>query len=239
MKKYEIETENLIYQKRNFWGQYFSRAFILFCGIIAVFIILFSFVYENAPVYGVSMQPNLNHLGADKSDQVYINKFSKYGYGDIVVLAKSSGIDSNHIIKRVVGLPGDVIEIKQDSEGIFLYRNDERIVEDYIFNISTGGDPNNIGMYATLENYLDFKVKVKNNPDNYSVVFDTKGRLVLQKDQIFVLGDNRGYSLDSSFYGPFTNDSVVGKVDFIIPYGTAPLYYFLKYYTGIDLTFLK
>ena len=235
MRKFEVETENLIYEPKNFWVQYLSRAIILVCAYIALFIIGFTFIYESAPVYGVSMQPTLNPLGSTKSDTVYINKFSEINYGDIVVLAKKSSIDINHIIKRVIGLPGDTIEIKQVEDGIFVFRNGEKLVEDYIYNIATSGDPNNKGMAATLEAYIQFRHSVYENPDNYEAVFDKNGRLVVQEGQVFVLGDNRGYSLDSSVDGPFSMDTVVGRVDFIVPYGVVPFYYFLDYFTGINL----
>ena len=235
MRKFEVETENLIYEPKNFWVQYLSRAIILVCAYIALFIIGFTFIYESAPVYGVSMQPTLNPLGSTKSDTVYINKFSEINYGDIVVLAKKSSIDINHIIKRVIGLPGDTIEIKQVEDGIFVFRNGEKLVEDYIFNIATSGDPNNKGMAATLESYIQFRHAVYENPDNYEAVFDKNGRLVIQEGQVFVLGDNRGYSLDSSVEGPFSMDTVVGRVDFVVPYGVVPFYYFLDYFTGINL----
>ena len=110
-----------------------------------------------------------------------------------------------------------------------------KIEEDYIFDFLFCDDPHNYGMYATLQQYLDLINNVKKYPNNYpNVVFDD-GWLVLQKDQIFVLGDNRGYSEDSSALGPFNKNKVVGRVDFIIPHGVVPFYYFLKYYTGIDL----
>ena len=235
MRKFEVETENLIYEPKNFWVQYLSRAIILVCAYIALFIIGFTFIYESAPVYGVSMQPTLNPLGSTKSDTVYINKFSEINYGDIVVLAKKSSIDINHIIKRVIGLPGDTIEIKQVEDGIFVFRNGEKLVEDYIYNIATSGDPNNKGMAATLEAYIQFRHSVYENPDNYEAAFDKNGRLVIQEGQVFVLGDNRGYSLDSSVDGPFSIDTVVGRVDFVVPYGVVPFYYFLDYFTGINL----
>lgn len=235
MKNFEIETENLIYVKHNFWLQFLSRAIVLICAYVAIIIIGFSFVYESAPVYGVSMQPNLNPLGSTKSDTVYINKFSNFSYGDIVVLEKTSAIDINHIIKRVVGMPGDTIEIKQVEDGIFVFRNGEKLVEDYIYNIATSGDPNNKGMVATLEAFIQFRHNVYTNPDNYNAVFDKNGRLVLQAEQVFVLGDNRGYSIDSSADGPYMLDDIVGKVDYIVPYGVAPFYYFLNHFTGINL----
>ena len=235
-KNFNVETENLIYVKKNFWVQYFCRAIVLMCAIIASFIICFTIAYETAPVYGVSMQPNLNKLGATKSDVVYIHKFAKVNYGDIVVLEKKSNSDVDHIIKRVIGMPGDVIEIKQDDNyEVSVYRNGEKLVEDYIFNIATSGDPNNLGMMQTLDNFIKFKHSAMLNPDNSNAVFDNKGRLVLQKNQIFVLGDNRGYSIDSSVEGPFSLDSVVGRVDFVVPYGVVPFYYFLNEFAGINL----
>lgn len=239
MKQNYVETENLIYQKKNFFVQFLLDAVTVIFGIIAIFIIGFTIIYDNAVVSGVSMQPTLNPLGGDKSDIVYINKLEKIYYGDIVVLEKNASIDINHVIKRVIGLPGDVIEIKQTSNGIFVFRNGEKLDEDYIFNTATGGDPNNFGMNTTLNNFIEFRRKVLSNPKNYDAVFDSHNRLVLQKNQVFVLGDNRGYSIDSSSEGPLSLNDVVGKVDFIVPYETAPFYYFLKHYTGIDLTWIK
>mgnify|MGYP005779639439 FL=1 len=235
MKKFNVETENLIYTKKNFFVQYLGKAFVLICGIIAAFIILFSIIYENAPVFGVSMQPTLNPYGANKSDQVYINRFASYTYGDIIVLKKDSGVDLSHIIKRVIGLPGDKIEIKQTQDGIFVFRNDEKLEEPYIFDADGSGDPHNLGMQTTLQQFLDFRLAVKTGEIESNAVFDDNGALILQKNQVFVLGDNRGNSYDSSKYGPFKDEDVVGRVDFIIPYGTAPFYYFLNYYTGINL----
>jgi signal peptidase I len=136
------------------------------------------------------MQPTLNVNGGTKSDIVYINKFAKINYGDIVVLEKNVSVDSNHIIKRVIGLAGDTIEIKQAEDlNIYVYRNGEQLTEDYIYNIKTSGDPNNLGMQTTLNNFIQFRHMVLSNPDNFNAVFDNNGRLVLQADQVFVLGD--------------------------------------------------
>ena len=89
--------------------------------------------------------------------------------------------------------------------------------------------------FSTLESYIQFRHSVYENPDNYNAVFDKNGRLVIQEGQVFVLGDNRGYSLDSSVEGPFSMETVVGRVDFVVPYGVVPFYYFLDYFTGINL----
>lgn len=233
----DFETDNLMYKKENFFIKFLGDAFFTICIAIALFVILFSFIYVSAPVTGVSMQPTLNANGESKQDIVYIDKLLPYGYGDIVVIERpTNNVDVKYIIKRVIGMPGDRIRIMQDTDNkIYVFRNGEKLEEDYIFDAENSGDPHNYGMYATLQQYLDLINNVRKFPENYpNVVFDD-GWLVLQKDQIFVLGDNRGYSEDSSALGPFSKKKVVGKVDFIIPNGTIPFYYFLKFYTGIDL----
>lgn len=238
MKKLELENENSIFERKPFFLKFLAQAIITFCVIIAVFILGFSFIYSSAPVKGPSMQPTLNALGDAKSDTVYLHKFANYTYGDIIVIEKLSNmIDAKFIVKRVVGLPGDRITIKQDTTDrkIYLYRNGVKIIEPYIYDNAVG-DSLNYGMQTTLEQFLTYRSQVLLNPHNYSdVMFNDKNELVLQKDQIFVLGDNRAQSTDSSLTGPFYTENVVGRVDFIIPHNVSPFLFFLHYYTGIKL----
>lgn len=231
-------NNNSIYAKNfrtNFWSDFLSKAFIIVCCIFSIFLLSFTIVYDYAPVYGVSMQPTLNKLGGTKSDNVYINKFAKIDYGDIVVVEKFEYNEVNHIIKRVIGLPGDIIEILKDDDGeIYVFRNGYKLVEYYILNIRTTGDPNNLGMKTTLENFNALMQLEKTNPEATIAEFDQFGRLIVQPNQVFVLGDNRGNSIDSSVDGPFLMEDVVGRVDHVVPYGTKPIEYFLEYYTGIN-----
>lgn len=237
MGNIDFETDNLMYRKTNFFIKFLGDTFVTVCVIVALFIISFSFIYVNAPVTGISMQPTLNANGESKQDIVYINKVLPYSYSDIVVIERpTNNVDVKYIIKRVVGLPGDKIKIMQDADyEIYVFRNGTKLEENYIFDTKTSDDPHNYGMYATLQQYLDLINNVKQHPEEYPNVVFEDGWLVVQEDQIFVLGDNRGYSEDSSALGPFSKNKVVGKVDFIVPNGTMPFYYFLKYYTGINI----
>ena len=88
------------------------------------------------------------------------------------------GIDKNEYIKRVIGLPGDHIVVKEDG---FVYRNDEKLEESYV---KDGYTPIN-GPY--------FDVVVPNNT-------------------IYVMGDNRGYSKDSRYFGCVPIEKVTGYV---------------------------
>lgn len=94
------------------------------CLIIALLFI--NFVAQNTYVDGPSMNPTL-HDG----EYVIINKFIYYftspDQGDIVVFPSEGG-KGDPFIKRVIGVPGDEIDIKDG----FVYRNGEKVEESYV-----------------------------------------------------------------------------------------------------------
>ncbi|SDZ26050.1 signal peptidase I [Proteiniborus ethanoligenes] len=125
------------------WTKSLGIAFVLA-------LIINIFVFEMTGVDGRSMNPTLNHgdrLFAIKTNQIFK---SVPKYGDIVIVdgninknrtiideAKDSAIIStilrrknmDFLIKRVIGVPGDTLEIRNNK----LYRNGELIEEIYIF----------------------------------------------------------------------------------------------------------
>jgi len=97
--------------------------------LIAVLIglLLVVFVIQRNSVIGDSMVPNFH-----QNDQLLVEKVSKLfdgiGYADIITVKTDelSGHEGGpNIIKRVVGLPGDTIEIRTDG----VYRNGELLDE--------------------------------------------------------------------------------------------------------------
>jgi len=176
---------------RNLWGDISNLLFIFLLAVIFIFI-AFSRVYTGTYVKGPSMMPTINkdYLTAPtKEDIAYCRTVDNYDYGDIVII-KTEG---KEIIKRVVGRPGDYIEIKKYSDGkYYLYRNAERIVEDFIYDID--------GMVVENE-WLDIT---------------SDGHLTVATNQLFVMGDNRGNSKDSTYYGCFNYSDISGRVDFLV-----------------------
>lgn len=84
-------------------------------------------VFEPFYVNGPSMQPTLDGGRSDvdeDGDIVYLNTVKKPSRGDIVVFS----YENRHLVKRVIGVPGDTVLIK-DGE---LYLNGELMSEDYI-----------------------------------------------------------------------------------------------------------
>lgn len=114
-------------RKKSGYGWYFAVIFAL----ILAFAVLS--VFESIIVIGDSMLPNYvggkvdsnNHITV-KGDKVIVSKWYNLEYGDVVVFYNDK-LQSN-LIKRVIGLGGDTIEIRYNQ----VYRNGEKLTEEYI-----------------------------------------------------------------------------------------------------------
>lgn len=204
------------------FSMYLSNLFVVLCVIVAISLLLFSSITIECDVLGISMQPTLNRHGGEKSDVVYVNVDNhNYNYGDIIVI----DTDQEAIIKRVVGLPGDILDIVRCEDGFFrLVRNGEIIYEDYIkidssINLETYFQN---GMNETLYHFQNLK---RDKP----WLFNNDGKLVVGEDSLFALGDNRRYSQDSSYYGTFKYSQIRGVVEEIRYYGESELNFYLNY----------
>lgn len=151
--------------------------------VIAVAIGLFIvfFVVQRNEVVGTSMEPNLY-----TDDQLLVQKVTKLfpngiAYGDIVTVDAEGlylHLGDKNIIKRVIGLPGDTIDITDGH----VYRNGIILEENYIPGVNT-----------------------QERNTEYSHV-------LLDKNQYYILGDNREYSLDSRTFGPIAKGRIIGEV---------------------------
>ena len=141
-------------------------------------------------VNGQSMQPNFR-----PAERLVMEKLSYYfrepRHNEIVVLdmPESKAL----IIKRIVGLPGETVEIQQGQ--VFV---DGRIV----------APPHNITPRSQVLVDGD-EVKA---PPRYGDAPSVYGPIKLETDSYFVLGDNRGNSNDSRAFGPVHRDVIRGRV---------------------------
>jgi len=95
---------------------------------VLIAVVLIVFIYQPVKVEGTSMMPGLHD-----QERIFINKFTyRFGIGNIergdTVVFWFPMDPSKSYIKRVIGLPGDVVEI---DHGVVIV-NGKRLVEDYV-----------------------------------------------------------------------------------------------------------
>jgi signal peptidase I len=109
--------------KKEVWD--WSKALIV---ALIIVLLLKTYVFQLSTVKHQSMQPTLY-----ENEWVFINKivyeFGSPKRGDIVILKDPSEDDTHkdHLVKRIVGMPGDTLEIRNGQ----LYINGELQVEPY------------------------------------------------------------------------------------------------------------
>lgn len=152
----------------------------VFLFIVVAVILIRTFLFTTIMVNGDSMFPTF----ADK-DRVIVNKVSEIQRFDMVVF---DAPDSDSLyIKRVIGLPGDSIEIKDD----ILFVNGNATEEPYLEE----NKQNNEFDYLT---------------DNFSLE-ELTGEPKVPEGMLFVMGDNRIYSKDSRNFGFIPKESLIGE----------------------------
>ena len=141
---------------------------------LVIVLVINMFLAQATRVEGQSMEPNLHD-----NQRLIIEKISYYVHpprrGDIIVL-KLPNHRSDALIKRVIGLPGETVEIRN---GVVLI-NGEPLDEPYLNQSTYQGMPPR----------------------------------VVPEGEVFVLGDNRGFSNDSRSFGFVPFSDIVGRAWF-------------------------
>lgn len=124
----------------------------------------------------------------EPGDHVVVNKGAYRNAtprrGDVIVFDYPKD-ETKQFIKRVIGLPGDVIEVRDQV----IYLNGTVLPESYI-------------------QHTDTHILAAHARDNLSPA-------TVPPDSYFVLGDNREHSLDSRFWGYVHKDKILGKAEVI------------------------
>jgi len=136
------------------------------------------FVIQPFYVKGASMEPSFyDHEYLIVDEITY--RFHEADRGDIVVF-RYPKVPSQYFIKRVIGLPGEKVEIKDKQVYIYPKEGKKFILDEktYLGDIETTGN----------------------------------NSWTLGPDEYYVMGDNRGESLDSRSFGPVFKDLIIGRV---------------------------
>lgn len=178
--------------------------------IIAALVIAFvvrSFLFEPVFVDGNSMYPTLRHR-----EIMYVSK-TDYGAGFFGIPFTDIGFYFNvggdperfdvvvchyedkgyNVVKRVVGLPGDTVQLVHGD----LYVTDRNGL--------------NVGGYDRLGNPLPI-----DEDFIYHKGYSNFGPYTVPEGEYFLMGDNRTNSLDSRDKGPVKRSEIIGKVEAVL-----------------------
>ncbi len=174
--------------------------------VVVMVIIIRFFIGEIRWIPSGSMNPTLI-----EQDRIFVERTSRFfttpKRGDIMVFyppeeelkatpikifERLTGFFCSDIayIKRVIGMPGDKFEIKKEKDGKFVVLiNNKQIKEDYILS---------------EYDYIDCSEEMYCGP------------MIIPAKKYFMLGDNRGNSKDSRFWGFLDEDRFIGKAVVLI-----------------------
>ncbi|MFA7170068.1 MAG: signal peptidase I [Candidatus Paceibacterota bacterium] len=174
----EDPSEDIMDKLRNFLDLSFETIRVVIVSLIIIFIVR-SFVIQPFFVKGASMEPNF-----EDGNYLIVNEI---GYrlespnrGDVIVF-KYPNDPSEYFIKRVIGLPGESIEIKNNKITIYNAEHLDGFV-------------------------LDESAYLPSTTVTSGTIFETLG-----DTEYYVLGDNRIASSDSRRWGKLDNRFIIGK----------------------------
>lgn len=154
------------------------------------------FLFQPFFVQGASMEPNfennqyliINEFGYKKTEVgvpgksfFSIEPFKKLERGEVIVFRYPKN-RSQFFIKRIIGLPGEKIEIKDSRITIYNSENPD-------------------GFMLDEKNYLSESTRTSGDLVTQ-----------LNENEYFVMGDNRMFSSDSRYWGPVASSDIIGRV---------------------------
>ena len=151
---------------------------------LIIFVVIQNFVAQPYKVQQQSMERTL-----EPEQYVLVDKltprFDTYKRGDIVVFTPPEewGDNGTPFIKRVIGVAGDTVEIRDDG---LVYIDDIALDEPYVYS-TDGGPPQ--ATTALLE----------------------QARWTIAEGELFLMGDHRSNSADSRTFGPIETEQVIGR----------------------------
>lgn len=183
-------------------GRSLFGTIILFMLAPIIAISITTYAFQSYEVDGQSMETTLQN-----NDRLLVNKLPKTwarikkseyipNRGDIIIFDQegfASSTGEKQLIKRVIGLPGERVVVKNDKITVYNDQNPQ------------GFNPDKANIYNVDAEVTAGMIDV-----------------VVPAGHVFVCGDNRNNSLDSRYFGPISAQHIIGKLSLrILPVNNA------------------
>ena len=168
------------------------EAFRIPSGSMEDTLLIGDFLFVNKTLYGAEIPFSSKHLPPIREPRRL----------DIVVF-RSVEDPTINVVKRVIGMPGDTLGMKDN----IIQRNGKPVEEPYVIRTDPASDPELPQMRAWQVKYLP----AGQDPSTYRPTLKNWGPVVVPKDSFMVMGDNRDNSYDSRYWGFLGRDRIRGR----------------------------
>jgi signal peptidase I len=124
--KKQVETERKRYRRKKAYNKALRGTVYVLTIVAAVAVLIATLILPVLQIEGTSMEPTLSN-----GDIVLLTKTTRFNRGDLCGFTWNNKL----LIKRVIGTPGDWIEI--DTDGT-IYLNGEMLEEPYVEQLAFG-----------------------------------------------------------------------------------------------------
>jgi signal peptidase I len=190
------------------------------CSVLVLGLFALTFVFQNFEIPSASMEKTLligDHVVVDRMTLAPPAKWAPFVHyrdikrGDIIVFFKPVEENGDHIflVKRVVGVPGDHIHLRNGT----VYLNGQAQ------NEPQAAKPGDDGYFPYRDDFPSVSPSLASDVTaQWSVELPTHIQgddLVVPAGHYFAMGDNRPVSLDSRYWGFVPRENIVGRPLFV------------------------
>jgi len=199
-------------QPRNWYTRWWAIPSIYLSFFLPIFLCRV-FLFEPFSIPSISMSPSIN-----VGDHVIVKKWGFGGYSTYGIDVIDTGLSGKSLVqrgkvyvfhpphskspfvKRLIGLPGDLIEIKDDAISV----NGKILLSELVSNL---GKKTIYREENETNSYL-----IQRFHERFSSITST---ITIPENNYFFLGDNRDNSADSRTWGTVSGDDFVGEVVYV------------------------
>ncbi len=215
--KWGVRSSRLSYKDRRSYQRHQFRLIGFLLLVIVLFVLFSNLLLQPCVLLSRSMMPGypegarflvwrpVNTAHLERGDLIlfhtpYLNTFSLsrrvWGAVSRFFTLGKAGVPSDQMIKRVIALPGDSVQMNQ-----------------FIAQVQSPGEEFYLTEFEMSQSAYD--VQTPSLPEGWDGPLDGHADAqMLEPDEFYVLGDHRGASCDSLYWGPLESSLISGKVVF-------------------------